>query len=1115
MQTDPSINIRLLGAPVIECNGKPVTLKRRKSIALIALIAIERRFHSRDSIMALLWPESDQSHAAALLRTVLWEIRRTPLTRVVEIRGQQIGIPDDAPVSIDIAEFNSLTESHRQASLDGSEKKIFQSIEVAVRAVSLYRGVFMEGFSLPGANTFEEWIACHRDVFHRRYIFLHNALIDGYENAGEIDRAIEYARQLLRIDEMDESVHRCLMRLYATKGERGRAIAQYESCVSILKRELDVAPEDETEILVNDIREGRLTHSAPLQTDRRLSRIPKPVTAFIGREKEISDYSRLLFDPSCRLLTLSGFGGSGKTRLAMELARIASEEKGEQVIFVSLAPIRTALDILFAVADALTLSYTHPGVQTKSTPLPTEELLFTSLIQYLHTRRMIIILDNFEHLLEHGNIITSILTSCPEITIVITSREPTGISGEWIREISGLSCPSGIQGTDDPFAFDSMQLFRELALRIRPDFKPDDSEIEAMLKICRLVDGLPLGIELAVPWLHTMTCTQMAREVESNIDFLEKHYTNLSERHRSIRAIFEQTWSILEPEARSCFRKLSIFRGGFSAEAAQIVAGAPRRALTSLAQRSLIHFNERNRFEILEVIRQFALERLRSVPRESDVIADRHARYYLRIVTESQSSLKGSEQIQALNRIQVDLDNIRTAWKRGVQRGMTEDIDNAAFSLFLFYDIGSRFAEGAAMFAEAITALPIDHEDDSGPLMSILHAAHAWFTRYSDIAASEREFKDSIEVLSESQDPARTAFVLVLSTLHTESVPEDERVHRLEEGLEKYSSIGDAWGEALAKEGLAFTHAHSDPHAAQSFASESLAIRQSIRDTWGISLSRYTYGYVLEFLGNNDTAREQYEESARIRRKLDQDKDGQMGCLLSIARIDYKNGSYNQCEQGLLTVKQTGLENGLYLRVAQSLSGLITLALIRDNPERAWDLSEELFDHITEYDLKRELPGALVLKGNIRFALGEVTSAKHFYEHAYSLDPNSSGALLGLGLLYGDEDIERSYRNFHTILRRGETESSQTEILLKAAVETARCLAESGQPTEAVCLYRFVIHHPRKSLHLEQYAVTRLHKLVEDHSNDNHPDVKPVNEILTLEQILSRIPGSIIREKFN
>ena len=1109
MQTDISLRIGLLGAPFIEYKGKTVTFRRRKSLALIALAATERKYHSRDTIMALLWPESDQSHASALLRTVLWEIRHTPLDRVMETRSQHVGIPDDAPVSIDVTRFHSLAERHRASEANDFVVDGSHSIATADRAVSLYRGLFLDGFSLPGNIAFEEWIQFHRDVLQRRYIIFLNDLINGYETKGELDRSIEYAQRLLRIDEMDESIHRRLMRLYAAKGERSRAITQYESCVSILERELDVQPEQETETLIDDIREGRTSFVAPIPINDPPSQIPKPVTAFIGRDTEITNFSQLLLNPTCRLLTLSGLGGSGKTRLAMELAGKMHRDEETQVIFISLAPIRNSLGILFAIADALSLSYVPPGAQTKSALPPTEELLLNSLIQYLHTRRMIIVLDNFEHLLEHGHIIASILTYCPEITVIITSRVPTGISGEWIREIGGLSYPQTVSGCDDPFVFDAVRLFRELALRLRPDFSPDECDVEAIIQICQLVDGIPLGIELAVPWLQTMTCKQMAEEIKSNIDFLEKHHEGASERHKSLRAIFDQTWSLLEPEARSCFRKLSVFRGSFSSEAAGEVAGATPRALTSLVQRSLIRFNGSNRFEILEVIRQFAVERLRSVPRESDVIIDRHARYFLRIVAESESRLKGRGQEQSLRLLHQDIDNIRAAWKRAVVRGMIKSIDHATFPLFLFYDISSRFVEGASMFEDALGAITKTTNDVDNSLIYLLQAGYAWFSRYADIEVSERVFNTSITGLAHTPDRARRAFVLVLSTLHSVSIPEEERIRRLHAGREIFSSLGDAWGEALALEGLAYAYTHSNPRIARSFVSESLSIRQSNRDRWGISLALFIYGYVLESFGKNDLALDQYEKSAQIRQELGQDLDGTLGCMLSIARINLKQGLYHQCEQRLLSVKQIGFKNGLYIRVAESLEDLITLSLICEHPDRAWALSDELLDHISEYDLERELPRILALRGDIHLALGDSISAKHHYEQASSLDPDSSGALLGLGILERDTDISHAYDYFYKILSAGEPHKIEIERLLRAAVETAKCLVESDHTAVATYLFRYVIHHPRRSLHLEQYAAHEFSRIDADSSPDAFSETVPPNEMLTLEQILSHLPRVI------
>src|SRR5258708_1576469 len=335
----------------------------------------------------------------------------------------------------------------------------------------------------------------------------------------------------------------------------------------------------------------------------------------IGRTHEIAEIGQVLADPACRLLTLVGPGGSGKTRLSIEVAAGQSGEFPNGVYFVPLAPRNSTEGIVSTIANTL-------GLALRSEESPTNQLL-----DYLHDKRLLLVLDNFEHLLAGTVVVTQILEADPEVKLLTTSREALSLEEEWVRQVKGLRFPDS-DGTQLPQIEDysAIRLFAERARRVRADFSLADEQRD-VIRICQLVEGVPLAIELAAVWLKTINCQQIADEIQRDMDFLTSPLRNVQERHRSIRAIFEHSWQLLSSEEQATFRKLSVFRGGFTLEAAIHVANSSRQCLTALVDKSLVQMTPTGRFDLHELLRQYAKERLEGAD-ETAATQPAHSHYY-------------------------------------------------------------------------------------------------------------------------------------------------------------------------------------------------------------------------------------------------------------------------------------------------------------------------------------------------------------------------------------------------------------------------------------------------------------------------------------------------------
>src|SRR3954454_11794040 len=398
-----------------------------------------------------------------------------------------------------------------------------------------------------------------------------------------------------------------------------------------------------------------------------MKNLPAPRTSFVGRTAELDEIDRLLADPDCRLLTLVGPGGAGKTRLALEAAARRVDRYPHGVHFVPLASVASPDFLAPALAEAIQFAVdgAHSGFSAQE-----------QLLDYLTERSTLLVLDNFEHLVEGSGFISELVERAPHVELLTTSRERLNVQSEWVLDVEGLGVAENGNGSAS-----AVRLFVERAKQVVPGFAVDDAT-EA-LRICRLVDGMPLGIELAASWVSVLSCAEIADEIEGSIDFLATSMRDVPERHRSLRATIDQSWRLLTDEQRGAFSRLSVFRGSFDRSAAVAVTGADLRLLSELVAKSLLRHPDFGRFEVHELLRQYAAEQLRASPAEEADARERHARHYAAMLLERRIALLGPELASARDELRGELDNLRAA----VEWILTHDDEHAALEVLEAFNV--------------------------------------------------------------------------------------------------------------------------------------------------------------------------------------------------------------------------------------------------------------------------------------------------------------------------------------------------------------------------------------------------------------------------------------------
>jgi predicted ATPase/DNA-binding SARP family transcriptional activator len=795
-----ALDLFTLGGLRVVLEHEPVVrLRSRTAEALFVYLVCQGRPLPREWLAEYFWPERPRATSLVNLRVALHRLNATFAAHLVVTR-QSVGLRDDALPYLDRADFERLL-----------------ALGQPREALGLYRGDFLRGFHLPGSPAFEVWAHEERDRLHELALGAHQELALQYAASARTDEAIRSARGLLQLEPFHEPTQRLLLRLLAQSGRRQVAIEDFEGFRSRLHDELGLEPEEASLALLEQVRNG-VDVEVP-GVDRATSTPPTPQldlpysgTPLLGRQVELEALRGRLGRSDCRLVTVVAPGGMGKTRLAIEAARRLREAFADGVGFVPLAGVMAPEDIASAMVHSLSLTL-PPASEAKA-----------GVLAYLRSRRMLLLLDNFDELLEGAPFLIEILHHAPEVKLLVTSRERLDLAEEWLLPLAGLDADEA-----------AVELFVQRALRVAPDLNAA-ADGAAIGELCRLVGGMPLAIELAASWAGIMSCATITQEVRTSLDILTADALNdLPERHRSMRGMFETSWRLLTAEARTVFTRLAVFRGGFAAAEAQAVAGATFGDLRSLVGQSLLRVDGRGRFALHELIRQYAGERLRDGD-DAEATARRHFEAYLALAEAAEPELFGPEQPQWLARLEVEWENFGAALAFGFGAGRASgDVVRLVLALSWFWR-RSAFHEARRWLERALRL------DGLQPLHRpalLSHAGHvAWMQARWDVAESELEESLALWAdagLGSGHDAARTRCSLAM-TRYMQGRFADARP-LLEDALVTFRDDGSAWWIAFA---LAFLGkialALQDYERARARLSEGLAIYRRIGNHWGLGL---------------------------------------------------------------------------------------------------------------------------------------------------------------------------------------------------------------------------------------------------------------------------------------
>ncbi|WP_420629547.1 AfsR/SARP family transcriptional regulator [Candidatus Leptofilum sp.] len=856
---------------------QPISESRAKRIeALLIFLAMEaHRPHRREVLIGLLFPDMPDEAARTNLRQTLSRLRRAisdakAETPFLHTSRESTQFNQASSHALDVRHFQAgLTgcEAHRGSRDSGCS----DCIALMETAVSHYKGSFLDGFFLEDSAAFDEWVLGYRQQFQADALAVLDELTQYHERRGEYEQAARFARQQLAIEPWREAAQQQLMRVLALLGDRNAALMSYDAFCQTLLDELGVDPMPETAALAEQIREA--TAERPFQ-------LPPQAQQLVGRGEEQAQLSAQLANPDQRLHTIVGPGGIGKTSLALALGwQAATAHLGpflHGVYFVPLADVALVDSTEFnplvtAVAEAI--GFTFAGSRDPQ----------AQLMGYLKNKKMLLLLDNLEHLMAAGRqLILQLYQQSPEVNILVTSRERLNLVGEWALPLAGL--PTDSADATSP----AMTLFVQRAQQVEARFSltdVGDCPETAVARICQLLEGLPLAIELAAAWVRLLSCPEILDELHQNLDSLGSSNVAQPARHHSLRAVFDYSWQLLTYDEQQTLARLSVFQGGFDRKAAAEVAQAKLPQLSALLDKSFLRRrvgeNGRaaaSRYEMLMVVRQFAAEHLPG-GEALKALQGRYGRYYLDLVAAQEADLQGGNQQQALAIINQEMDNVRQAWRLAVSQGDVAAVDRATAVLSLFLYMRSWFREGLALFTQAVTELVAQAPR---AVLGKLKARQGWFAfLLGDRGRAERLLQESIDTLRVDGEPAALSYALnYLAVVQYVQDNYETGWASCQEALAIGEQHGLTYSQAISNNILSqIAFLQKRYEVALTHSQTSLRLEQTLGNRWSMGFSLVNLGRVAYALGDFATAQTRYEESLAIRQSME-DARGQGLCYL-------------------------------------------------------------------------------------------------------------------------------------------------------------------------------------------------------------------------------------------
>ena len=1033
--------LNLLGTPEIKLDETAVSLNTAKARALLFYLAVTNQPHSRNTLLDLLWSEMDAAKARRNLTTTLSSLRKQ-LAGYLLADGDTLAFNGAAPHQLDVTNLTSLLASDTPAQWRAG--------------INLYRGEFLAGFAVANAVVFEEWVLTTAEQLRDQVVRALSRLVELAINQGDFAEGLNLATRLLALEPWLESGHRQLMILYARAGQAEAALAQYEKCRQILAAELGVSPATATVALFERLQLARERSASPLPDDG---------TRFVGRQAELAFLLERLRQPDCRLLTIVGLGGMGKSRLALAAARAV--EQGEYtlflngIVFVSLVGVTSRDGLLAAILAALGSA-------------PGRGPLLDQVVAALRPQELLLVLDNFEQLLGEVAVIQRIVAGCPDVTLLLTSREALGLGAENRLDLHGLTAPAATATPAVIASSEAAALFLAVARQAQPHFELTADTAAQLQMICQLVDGMPLALRLAAAWLRALPLAEIVTQLQVGLDILTTRQRDLPVRQRAVRAIFDQTLAQLVEDEVTALQTLSDFPAGFSAAAARAVAGATPFLLSELVDRGLIQLDKTGRYQIHELLRQYAAEKRPATAKGA------FTSYILTWLAERTPELSDGRQGEALHQIEREFGNILAAWNHALAADQLALLAAATEPLSRFVRSRGRFPEGIAALEPACARAAALNAPAEAGLRDWLGTLY-FFSGAHEVA--EQMFTTALQLAETAGDtPTQAAAAFHLSQLcHLQHRIDDalslaERAHR------HFTKADDPRGLAGSMNMLGQLARRPGQIAeAQRWFEAAISLSRQQQDYTTLLVPLNNLGLLLHEIGDFTGSLALFAESEAVLKQLGETEDGLV--ILNFGR--------NYEALGNITAATSHYEGAIpiferqharhYALVAHSWAA--RAARLRGDLDEAVQHIDIALAGFRQANTHYSIAFATANLGDIALVSGDLDKAAGAYEESRTLmralgredgQLRATTSLARLALQRGDLSVAHSWLTEATPLAKATHQTMHQHQLLTIY---ALFLAATDRQPQALALLGWLQEQPTAAWETRQLAIRQATNL--------------------------------------
>jgi predicted ATPase/DNA-binding SARP family transcriptional activator/Tfp pilus assembly protein PilF len=1028
--------IQCLGEFKVDIDGTQVSaFDTDKARALLVYLAVESRRTFRRSFLAgLFWPDDEEERALHNLRQTLSMLRKTlgdsnnDPPYILSDR-ETIQLNPFSIISVDYLEFVALMNKALQPYQNHTDYNLFH-VRYLKEAANLFQGEFLTQFSVPKSILFEEWVILRREEINIHAIRVLSLLSIYHEKRAEYTIAISYLSKIVSICPWDESARNRMIYLLGVDKQWSAAKSQFFALKRYLQEVLAVEPSRETQELFNEINQASLENkSIELVYPNDRSVMPQTMNTFVGRKNELDRIVDLLITPTNRLITIFGLGGIGKTRFALEVGHLFRGLFADGVYFVSLLSVKSYDQLILQIGQAMSVPFSDKTDNRNQ------------LIDYLFDKQILLILDNFEHLLADKNCVSLIdifLNRLEKVKILVTSRELLNLVQEQVFSLKGLQYPDGsVEIMNDAKSYDAVQLFLHRVEQKMPDMQKSPALLEQIARICTMLEGMPLGVELAAAMTYEQGREQLSTLIEENLFTLATRMSNVQTKHRSLSAAFEISWDLLTPQFKQILCDLSIFIDGFSLRAAQFVANASAQNLTALVGKSLLRHDFDDRYSFHEAIRQF-VRNIKCSNIEIDEVQSRHANFYQDFLGELHTAIMHEQQVEALDQIQKEYGNIAMAWKWACDHQKIDFIKNSIDSLYYYFSIRSYFIEGIKWFDQAINQF--ESVEGSELILGMLYwriGAMAYTIR------DENNLLCNLKLAERILDRIDAQYELAYCRFHLGWYYQREK--KFAKSL-RYSRLAAAYFEQQNDiTGLSQTYLlegsienrqgnyeKSHPYFEKSY----LYCKQS-NNPRNLLVSINRLADISCYEGNYDEAIDLYIEALKISENLN-DRYNQAIMYNNLGTIHHVQNNFEVAEkyysQSLEITRELGDLDG----VALALNNLGELATWQEQFEKAKNYSKEALEIARKIEENWTIIVCLNSLGEIYCGMGEIEKSKAYFVEGLSLARDVLSwdlfgrILINLGRLHQlTGDIDKAVQCLEAGLSHSATEQDSREKAIK------------------------------------------------------------------------------------